>query len=179
MGLQLDELNGANLPHQLWTFVDKVLWYIESMDPDESKKNTKVTKEPNSKENHLKIEWSLFWEGLLGDAESREGDGQDEETQEPVRILSREKIQTIIKELSAQRKQLHKQIEKINKELELNSTKLESLKLVGSEPEDTIARINELTDKGHELSLQLEKLDEKLKWARNHEKEATSSKDFA
>lgn len=148
------------------------------MDPDESKKNNKETKEPNSKENHLKIEWSLFWEGLLGDGEDS-GEGQTEEGQAPVRVLTREKIQALIKDLSTQKKQLHKQIEKINKELELNTTKLESLKLVGSEPEETLTRINELTDKGHELSLKLEKLDEKLKWVRNHEKEATSDKDFA
>lgn len=151
------------------------------MDPDGSKKNTKatkVTKEPASKENHLKIEWSLFWEGLLGDNEER-AEGEEQNAEKPVVVLTREKLQALIKDLSTQKKQLHKQIEKINKELELNTTKLESLKLVGSEPEDTITRINELTDRGHELSLQLEKLDEKLKLVRNHEKEAASDKDLA
>lgn len=168
------------------------------MDPDGNNKlNTKLTSTSTAKKledldqalenqenltegNPFKIEWSLFWEGILGDhSEVEVAEVEKKKPQESVRVLTRENIQTLIKELSNQRKQLHKQIEKVNKEIELNSTKLESLRLVGSEPEDTINRINELSDKGQELSLELEKLDQKLKWVRAHEKEAATDKDLA
>ena len=85
--------------------------------------------------------------------------------------LTKEKLKELSRELSSQRKQLHKQIETLNKELEMNSAKLESLKLVGGETDDTMARINELTDKGQDLSLQLQKLNQKLQIVREHEKD--------
>jgi len=137
--------------------------------------------EVESHERPFKIEWSLFWEGLLGD----HGDPEKKTSEEtlaglsPVQPLSREKIQALIKDLSNQRKLLHKQIEKLNKEIELSSTKVESLRLVGSEPEETLNRINELTDRGQELSLRLEKLDQKLKWARACERDSDADPDLA
>ena len=144
------------------------------MDPGETSEKKALKEEETetkSSTNPFKIEWSLFWDGLLGDHEKTSGE-------DPLKALTREQIAKLIKDLSSQRKQLHKQIESVNKEIELNSVKLESLKLVGSEPEDTITRINQLSDKGQELSSELQKLNQKLKWVRAHEKEI-SNKDWA
>ncbi|MFN8790159.1 MAG: hypothetical protein ACK5Y2_01735 [Bdellovibrionales bacterium] len=140
-----------------------------------------ATVEDEPHERPFKIEWSLFWEGLLGDHADSEKDGLESGggLLSPVQPLSRDKIQALIKDLSNQRKLLHKQIEKLNKEIELSSTKVESLRLVGSEPEETLNRINELTDRGQELSLQLEKLDRKLKWARACERNGDVDPDLA
>lgn len=143
--------------------------YWLRMDPDESNDSSANSKQAK---NPLKIEWSLFWEGLLGDNDQSSGGDS------PLKVLTREQVSQIIKDLSAQRKQLHKQIESVNKEIELNNAKLESLRLVGSEPDDTIQRISQLSDRGQELSSELQKLNQKLKWARAHEKEI-SNKDWA
>jgi hypothetical protein len=124
------------------------------MDPDGS----------NSKQNPLKIEWALFWEGLFGDDEK----GQALKQAQPI---TQEKLKEISKDLSSQRKQLHKQMETLNKELELNAAKLESLQLVGGETEETLARITELSDRGFEVSEKLEKLNQKLQIVREHEKD--------
>lgn len=139
------------------------------MDPDESNDSNANSKQAK---NPLKVEWSLFWEGLLGDSDQSVGG------ESPLKALTREQVAQIIKDLSAQRKQLHKQIESVNKEIELNNAKLESLRLVGSEPDDTIQRISQLSDRGQELSSELQKLNQKLKWARAHEKEI-GNKDWA
>jgi methyl-accepting chemotaxis protein len=139
------------------------------MDPDESNDSNANSKQAK---NPLKVEWSLFWEALLGDND------QSVAGESPLKALTREQVAQIIKDLSAQRKQLHKQIESVNKEIELNNAKLESLRLVGSEPDDTIQRISQLSDRGQELSSELQKLNQKLKWARAHEKEI-GNKDWA
>lgn len=154
--------------------------YCLNMDPDGS---SNTNSKPNSK-NPLKIEWTLFWEGLLGDGRSDSASEKllevdPKDPQEIIRALPREKIPQLKRELSAQRNELHKRIEKLHKELELNTNKLESLQLVGGESEETIERINELTDLGQELSFQLEKLDQKLKWVRELEKEDASERNLA
>ena len=141
------------------------------MDPDESKDTNGTENTKSTSTNPFKIEWSLFWDGLLGDHEKVLN-------VEPLRVLSKEQVHQLIKDLSSQRKQLHKQIESVNKEIELNSVKLESLKLVGSESAETISRINQLSDTGQELGLELQKLNHKLKLARTREKEI-SNKDWA
>lgn len=144
------------------------------MDPDElndDREVIEVTTETKSSTNPFKIEWSLFWDSILGDHEKTSGT-------DPLKALTHDQVMKLIKDLSSQRKQLHKQIESVNKEIELNSAKLESLKLVCSEPEETILRLNQLSDKGQELSSELQKLNQKLKWARAHEKEI-SNKDWA
>lgn len=128
--------------------------YCLNMDPNGS----------NSKQNPLKIEWALFWEGLFGDDEK-------DQALKPAMPLTKDKLKEISKDLSSQRKQLHKEMETLNKELELNTAKLESLQLVGGETDETLARINELSDRGLELSEKLEKLNQKLQIVREHEKD--------
>lgn len=140
------------------------------MDPDESNdSNDRTETKPST--NPFKIEWSLFWGGLLGDHEKTSGE-------DPLRALTRDQVSKLIKDLSAQRKQLHKEIESVNKEIEVSTAKLESLTLVGSKPDDTLARLNQLSDMGQALSSELNTLNQKLKWVRSHEKEITN-KDWA
>ncbi len=143
------------------------------MDPDESSdksdSNDNLIIKPIT--NHFKIEWSLFWGGLLGDQDKAVGS-------DPLKALTREQVGKLIKDLSAQRKQLHKQIESVNKEIEQNTEKLESLQLVGSQPDETIARLNQLSDIGQALGSELQTLNQKLKWVRAHEKEI-GTKDWA
>lgn len=124
------------------------------MDPDGSK----------TKMSPLKHEWSLFWESLFGDHK------KPEELAYPTG-LTRENLKELTKELSSKRKQLHKQLETLNKEIEINAAKLESLKLVGAETDDTEGRINQLSDKGLELSQELQKLNQKLQFVREREKD--------
>ncbi len=132
------------------------------MDPDSGETNETSDNKPSK--NPFKIEWSLFWGGLLGDHEKTSGD-------DPLRSLTRDQVSKLIKDLSAQRKQLHKEIESVNKEIEASTAKLESLTLVGSKPDETLARLNQLSDVGQALSSELHTLNQKLKWVRSHEKE--------
>lgn len=132
------------------------------MDPDSSDSNE--NKEIKTTTNPFKIEWSLFWGGLLGDSEKESDPGS-------LKALTRDQVAKLIKDLSAQRKQLHKQIESVNKEMELMSQKLESLEVLGAKSDDTILRLNQLSDNGQALSSELNTLNQKLKWVRTHEKE--------
>lgn len=115
----------------------------------------------------LKNEWSLFMEAFSGESEESRGSLLDEK----VEVLSLEQLRQITKSLSESRKKLNQKLEVLNKELDLNSAKLESLRLVGGDKEETIRRINELSDIGHSVAETLHKLDEKLKVAREKEVE--------
>ncbi len=139
------------------------------MDPDSGDSNETTENKPSK--NPFKIEWSLFWGGLLGDHDKTSGE-------DPLRALTRDQVSKLIKDLSAQRKKLHKEIEGVNKEIEASTAKLESLTLVGSKQDDTLARLNQLSDVGQALSSELHTLNQKLKWVRSHEKEITN-KDLA
>jgi hypothetical protein len=119
----------------------------------------------------LKTEWNLFWETILGDDEQEES---VKETKDPfvtgkLEVLSLDQIKAITKALSSDRKVLNQKLEALNKEIEENSAKAESLKLVGGDSEEAVRRINELTDLGHSLSEQLHKINERLKIARSRE----------
>ncbi|MGZ3804659.1 MAG: hypothetical protein ACXVB4_10640, partial [Pseudobdellovibrionaceae bacterium] len=82
---------------------------------------------------------------------------------------TRDQLNDIIKALSQDRKQLNQKLESLHKEIELNSAKLESIRLVGGRGEDVLKRINELSDMGQLLSEQLTKLDEKIKLTRTRQ----------
>ena len=144
--------------------------YIETMDPDESS-DSNETIETKTSTSPFRIEWSLFWGGLLGDHDKTSGE-------DPLKALTRDQVSKLIKDLSAQRKKLHKEIESVNKEMEIHTSKLESLALVGGNLEETEARLNQLSDMGQALSSELHTLNQKLKWVRSHEKELTT-KDLA
>ena len=124
----------------------------------------------------LKNEWSLLWESIAGD-EPKESESSLETPAPPLRVLSLDDIRIITRELSQDRRKLHRRLESLNKELELNSAKLESLRAVGNEDGETLKRMNELNEQGQKISQELATLDDKLKRAREHEekiREATA-----
>jgi chromosome segregation ATPase len=115
----------------------------------------------------MKNEWSLFWGSLAGDEEEsgeialEDVDGLEAMTLEDVRHLTRE--------LSEDRRRLNQRLESLAKELELNNAKLESLKLVGAQPEETVSRMQELNEQGQQLTQEMHRLDLKLRKAREIE----------
>jgi hypothetical protein len=120
----------------------------------------------------LKTEWNLFWETILGDdavSENSEVKTKDPFVTGKLEVLTHEQIKAITKALSSDRKKLNQQLEKVSKEIQESSAKLESLKLVGGEADETELRINELNDLGQNLSEQLGKINERLKLARHRE----------
>jgi hypothetical protein len=131
--------------------------------------------ENKSAVSRLKNEWALFWESIAGDEAEDEASLQakadDAFHTGKLEILSVEQIHEISKKLSQDRKRLHQKLETLNKELDLNAAKLETLRLVGGSEEETLKRINELNDIGQILGNQLSKLDEKIKWARGKQKQ--------
>ena len=120
---------------------------------------------------NLKLEWTLFWDSLVGEDDS----APEDLIQNKLESLSLEQIKKITKSLSSDRKLLNQQLESVKKEIDLNSAKLETLILVGADSEDTMARIEALNDLGQGLSEQLEKLDHKLKLTRRRETELIES----
>lgn len=124
----------------------------------------------NSIVKSLKNEWSLFWGSLAGDEdESETGKGVDPFESGRLSILSLEDVKNLTRELSMGRKTVNQRLESLSKEIELNSAKLESLRLVGGSDEETIQKINELTDQGQKLAQELEELDSRLRSARAQE----------
>jgi hypothetical protein len=138
------------------------------MSEDDSKKT-------NSFVSGLKTEWALFWDNLIeDDEEPSELEAKTYGSKDPfitgkIESLSLEKIKVITKALSADRKKLNQRLESLNRELDLNSAKLDSLRLVGSDPSDTVARIHELSDLGQALSEELDRINERLRIARTVE----------
>lgn len=127
----------------------------------------------------LKTEWALFWDTILGDEET-ENAGEEPVVKDPfingkLESLSLEQIKAITRALSSDRKKLNQRMESLHKELELNSVKLDSLKLVGGDFEDPLQRINELSDQGQKLSEQLAEISERLRLARIREDEIKKS----
>jgi len=122
---------------------------------------------------NLKSEWALFWDSIAGEDEEGENEKDAFETGK-IEILNLEHLQEITKALSQDRKRLNQKLESLNKEIELNSAKLESIRHTGGDEEETLKRINELSDIGQILSDQLSKLDEKIKWTRVRQEEFLS-----
>ncbi|MFN7727943.1 MAG: hypothetical protein ACK5P7_02175 [Bdellovibrio sp.] len=109
----------------------------------------------------------MFWQGLVGD---------DEAEAEPdafvtgrLEALSSDQLRELTRVLSHDRKKLNQKLESIQKEIDLNSVKLESLRLVGGDVEEVVQRLNTLSDLGHNMSQELTRLNEKLKLARRSE----------
>jgi len=115
---------------------------------------------------NIKDEWALFWESIAG-----EGHTEDAFETGKLEVLDLNQLHEITRALSQDRKRLNQKLESLNKELELNSAKLETIRLVGGKDDETLRRINELSDIGQVLSDQLNKLDEKIKWTRHRQEE--------
>ena len=126
------------------------------------------TKKSASFVDGLKTEWALFWETILGDDETAETDtdSKDPFVNGKLETLSLDQIKAITRALSSDRKKVNQRLESLSKELEMNTAKLESMKLVGGDTEEPMQRINLLSDQGQGLSEQLIKINERLKLAR-------------
>lgn len=110
----------------------------------------------------LKIEWSLFWEAFQK---------EDKEILpvEKLEVMSLEQARDIAKSLSNDRKLINQKLESLTKEIDLNTAKLEGLRLVGASLEETLKRIEELNDLGQTMATSLEKVDDKLRKLRDRE----------
>lgn len=118
----------------------------------------------------LKGEWKLLWETLAGDLQNEEHSEEDLD-HEKLEVMTLEKVRELTKSLSENRKSLNQKLEKLNKEIDLNAAKLESLQLVGSKDERTLKRMEDLTDQGQSMAESLQKLDLKLRSAHQLEEE--------
>lgn len=143
---------------------EELLYSLKYMDNDHRGSNRK-----ESFVKSLKNEWSLFWDSLSIDDSSED---QDPFVTGKLQVLSLDNIKAMSRALSQDRKKLNQKLESLNKEIELNTIKLDSLRLVGSEDQETLKKINELSDLGQSLSLELNKIDQRLKWVREQEEEA-------
>lgn len=138
------------------------------MGDDRRERNHKLSKKDNSSFlEDLKIEWNLFWKNIVGD--DVEVSAKDPFEDGRLESLTVDQVRAITKALSSDRNLLNQKLESLNKEINLNTTKLESLKLVGGDYQDTFSRLNELSDFGQGLSQQLSQVDERLKMARMRE----------
>ena len=125
--------------------------------------------------NGLKTEWNLFWHTILGD-EDETIEIRDPFETGKLDALSAEQIKAITKALSADRKLLNQKLEYLNKEVDLNNAKLESLRLVGGEPEETEERLRQLSEMGFGISEQLNKINERLRLIRQREDQIKKGK---
>jgi hypothetical protein len=139
---------------------------IKAMNDDGSRSRNGDSK---SIVNNLKNEWSLFWNSLSSDF--IESEDEDPFQTGKIQVLSLDQIRDITKALSKNRRLVNQRIESLNKEIELNSVKLESLRLMGGEDDETVRRIHELSDQGQALSQELSKIDERLKLVRQTEEQ--------
>ena len=114
----------------------------------------------------LKKEWALLMEAFHGDEES---DSDEAFGNSNVEVMSLDKVRELTKALTEDRKKLNQKLETLSKELDLNSAKLESLRLVGGDDSETLNRIHELNDLGQTMAEALAKLDMKLKAVRSKE----------
>lgn len=120
----------------------------------------------NSFVGSFKNEWAMFWEGLTGSTAEIRDHQDDEFARMKLAPMSMKQIKEITRSLSQEKMKLNQRLESIHRELELNSAKLNSLKLVGGSSEEVLSRINELTDQGQKLASELELLDQRLKIVR-------------
>ncbi|WP_413585509.1 hypothetical protein [Bdellovibrio sp. HCB274] len=120
--------------------------------------------------NSLKNEWALFWEAFQGDEEVTDETKNAFEAGK-LDVLSLSQVREITKALIEDRKRINQKLETLNKEIDLNSVKLDSLRLVGAEENETMNRIHELNDMGQGMAIALQKLDEQLRAVRDKEVE--------
>lgn len=117
----------------------------------------------------LKNEWSLLWDAFQGEENETAKSTDDAFVNGKLEVLSLDQIREMTKALVEDRKKLNQKMESLSKEIDLNSAKLESLRLVGGEEEDTLKRIHELHDLGQSMATALTKLDKQLREIRDQE----------
>jgi hypothetical protein len=87
-------------------------------------------------------------------------------------------IEDMMRRLSKERQKTHQQLERISKEIELLQLKMESLKIVGGDLDESVDRINQLTESGYNLTQKLEKIDSRLKEIRHKSQENLETEDW-
>lgn len=125
----------------------------------------------------LKKEWSLLLEVFQGEEESEKTANTFNFSN--MEALDLDQVREITKGLTEDRKKLNQKLETLSKELDLNSAKLESLRLVGGNEEETFKRIQELNDLGQAMAEAMAKLDKKLREARSKEVEIQEDAELA
>jgi hypothetical protein len=116
--------------------------------------------DPESKlesKNHLVHEWQLFWAGIVGDPEVT-GDLSDPFVSGKLEALTLPQVREMTRVLSQDRKQLNQKLEFIQKQLGESNVAQGSSNTLES-----------FSDQGQAIIQELEKLNEKLKWARRRE----------
>lgn len=152
---------------------------VNSLFKENSSESSRENKKPISPVKSLIDEWHLFWEGFAPESDHKSDLNEKSPLQFQAASLPQfDQIEfvEITKRLSKERQKIHQQLEKINKEIDLISAKVESLRLVGGEESESLERISVLSDQGLFLETQLKKLDEKLKIIRN-QKESFESEE--
>ena len=117
----------------------------------------------------LKNEWSLLWDAINGEESNRDETENELGKNDPLSVMTLSQVRDLAKKLIEDRKQLNQKLELVSKEIDLNSAKLESLRLVGAEGVDTLQRIHDLHDLGQSMATALSNLDKKLRDIREKE----------
>lgn len=115
----------------------------------------------------LKTEWTLFWDSLMGDPEKDPFDSSE------VQKLSLDQLKEISKSLSSEKKKINLELEKINKSIEASTTRLENLKLVNGDLDETLDDLQRLSSEGDQLSQKLQRLDSRIQKAREYKRHLT------
>jgi hypothetical protein len=119
----------------------------------------------------LKNEWSLFLEAFQKEDQPSDGKSRISDSFEAskLELLGLNEVRELMRALTDDRKKLNQKLESINKEIDLNTAKLESLRLVGAEDSEILKRIHELNDLGQSVANALGKVDRRLRAIRQKE----------
>jgi hypothetical protein len=124
----------------------------------------------------LATEWKLLWESIT-ESNLQQDNSAEGILEGNLESLGIQQIKALTKALSSDRKKLNQRLERLNKEIDLYSAKLESLKLISesssktSDIEAIMKTLSELSDLGQAMSSQLQRIDQRLKSAREREDE--------
>lgn len=119
--------------------------------------------------DELKEEWNLFWASIKGDDHEDGPESDDPFVNGPYQDLNLEQVKDMKKSLSSDKKRLNQRLEALKKEMDMLSARIENLKMVGADIEETQNMLLELNDFGQSLSEQLNKLDRRIQQARERE----------
>lgn len=119
--------------------------------------------------DELKEEWNLFWASIKGDDHEGGQESDDPFVNGPYQDLTLEQVKDMKKSLSSDKKRLNQRLEALKREMDTLSARIENLKMVGGDIDETQTMLLELNDFGQNLSEQLSKLDRRIKQARERE----------
>lgn len=119
----------------------------------------------------LKNEWSLFLEAFQKEDQPSDGKLKISDSFEAgkLELLGLNEVRELMRALTEDRKKLNQKLESLNKEIDLNTAKLESMRLAGAEDAEILKRIHELNDLGQSVANALGKVDRRLRAIRQKE----------